>query len=108
MKDLGEIMRQAQQMQAKLAEAQSKVETVEAEGTSGGGLLRVVLRGRGELVSVSIDESLFRAEDREIVEDLIKAAHEEARRNLEAKTAEAMKDATAGLGGMLPGFKLPF
>ena len=108
MKDFGEIMRQAQQMQEKLASAQAKMETIEAEGSSGGGLLRVTLRGRGELVRISIDESLFRAEDREIVEDLIKAAHEDARRRLEEKTAAAMKEATSGLGGMLPGFKLPF
>jgi len=107
MKNMADIMRQAQEMQAKLAEAQKKAEEVEAEGVAGAGLVKLTLRGKGEMVSLSIDPSLM-GDESEILEDLIKAAHNEARRNLEAETANAMKDATAGLSGMLPGFKMPF
>ena len=101
MKDLGKIMQQAQQMQAKMQEAQEKIESTEAEGVAGAGLVSVRLKGKGDMVSVRIDPSLMN-DDAEIVEDLIKAAHSDA-------MEKAMKDATQGLGGgMLPGFKLPF
>ncbi|MEM9667768.1 MAG: YbaB/EbfC family nucleoid-associated protein [Pseudomonadota bacterium] len=107
MKNMADIMRQAQEMQAKMAEAQEKAEQVEAEGVSGAGLVKVTLRGKGEMASLSIDPSLMRDEP-EILEDLIKAAHNEARRSLEEAMQAAMKEATAGLSGMLPGFKMPF
>lgn len=108
MKDLQKIMQQAQQMQAKMAEAQQKIEATEAEGVAGAGLVKVQLKGKGELVAVSIDPSLM-GEDAEILEDLIKAAHGEARRHLEQEMEAAMKAATKDLGGgLLPGFKLPF
>ncbi|MEL6324992.1 MAG: YbaB/EbfC family nucleoid-associated protein [Pseudomonadota bacterium] len=107
MKDIANIMRQAQEMQAKLAEAQQKVEDIEADGLAGAGLVKVTLKGKGELVALAIDKSLM-GDEPEILEDLIKAAHNEARRNLEAATEKAMKEATAGLGGMIPGFKMPF
>ncbi len=108
MKDLSEIMRQAQQMQQRLQEAQAKMEEITAEGSSGAGLVKVVLKGKGELASLSIDPSLLQPADKEMVEDLVKAAHSDARRKLDDAMADAMKDATGGLGGMLPGFKLPF
>ena len=107
MKDLGKIMQQAQQMQAKMQEAQEKIEQVEADGIAGAGLVKVTLRGKGELVGVSIDPSLM-GDEAEIVEDLIKAAHNDARKRLDDAVEKAMKEATSGLGGMLPGFKLPF
>lgn len=107
MKDLAQIMQQAQAMQAKMAEVQQKIEATEADGVAGAGLVRVKLRGKGELVSVSIDKSLM-GDDPEIVEDLIKAAHSDARKRLDQAMEEAMKSATAGFGGLLPGFKLPF
>lgn len=107
MKDLAQIMQQAQAMQAKMAEVQQKIEATEADGVAGAGLVRVKLRGKGELVSVSIDKSLM-GDDPEIVEDLIKAAHSDARRRLDQAMEDAMKSATAGFGGLLPGFKLPF
>ena len=107
MKDLAQIMQQAQAMQAKMAEVQQKIEATEADGVAGAGLVRVKLRGKGEMVSVSIDKSLM-GDDPEIVEDLIKAAHSDARRRLDQAMEEAMKSATAGFGGLLPGFKLPF
>lgn len=107
MKDLAQIMQQAQAMQAKMAEVQQKIENTEADGVAGAGLVRVKLRGKGELVSVTIDKSLM-GDDAEIVEDLIKAAHSDARKRLDQAMEDAMKSATAGFGGMLPGFKLPF
>lgn len=108
MKDLSEIMRQAQQMQQHLQEAQEKMEQITAEGSSGAGLVKVTLKGKGELVGLAIDPSLIVPADREILEDLIKAAHTDARRRLDEAMTETMKQATGGLGGMLPGFKLPF
>ena len=107
MKDLAQIMQQAQAMQAKMAEVQQKIEATEADGVAGAGLVRVKLRGKGEMVSVSIDKSLM-GDEPEIIEDLIKAAHSDARRRLDQAMEEAMKSATAGFGGLLPGFKLPF
>ena len=108
MKDLANIMLQAQEMQSKLQEAQQKVEQIEAEGVAGAGLVSVTLKGKGELVGVKIDPSLM-SDDPEIVEDLIKAAHGDARTRLESEMEAAMKEATRDLGGgMLPGFKLPF
>ncbi len=107
MKDLAQIMQQAQAMQARMAEVQKTIESTEADGVAGAGLVRIRLRGKGELVSVSIDPGLM-ADEAEILEDLIKAAHADARKRLDQAMEDAMKTATAGLGGLLPGFKLPF
>ncbi|HAY07976.1 MAG TPA: YbaB/EbfC family nucleoid-associated protein [Hyphomonas sp.] len=107
MKDLAQIMQQAQAMQAKMAEVQAKIEATEADGVAGAGLVRVKLKGKGELVSVTIDKSLM-GDDPEIVEDLIKAAHADAKRRLDQAMEDAMRTATAGFGGLMPGFKLPF
>jgi DNA-binding YbaB/EbfC family protein len=107
MKNMADIMRQAQEMQAKIAEAQEKAEAVEADGVAGAGLVKMTLKGKGEMVSLEIDASLM-GEEPEMLEDLIKAAHNEARRSLEAASEAAMKEATASLGGMMPGFKMPF
>ena len=107
MKDLAQIMQQAQAMQAKMAEVQAKIEATEVDGVAGAGLVRVKLKGKGELVSVSIDRSLM-GDDPEIVEDLIKAAHSDARRRLDQAMEDAMRAATSGFGGLMPGFKLPF
>ena len=107
MKDLGNIMRQAQEMQAKMQEAQEKAENVTAEGVAGGGMVRVTLKGKVKLADLTIDPTLM-GDDAEIVEDLIKAAHADARKRLDEELEKAMKEATAGLGGMLPGFKMPF
>ncbi len=105
--DMAKIMRQAQEMQAKITEAQTKVEDIEADGVAGAGLVKMTLKGKGDMVSLKIDPSLM-TDEAEILEDLIKAAHNEARRNLEQATEKAMADITAGFGGMMPGFKMPF
>lgn len=107
MKDISNIMRQAQEMQAKFAEAQKKIEETEAVGVAGAGMVQATLRGKGEMVGLKIDPGLL-TDDVEILEDLIKAAHADARRKLDEATEKAMKDAAGGLGGMLPGFKMPF
>jgi len=107
MTDLKKIMQQAQEMQAKMQEAQSKVEATEAEGVAGAGMVRVTLRGKGELTSIKIDPSLM-SDEAEIIEDLVKAAHADARKRLDQAMEKAMKEATSGLGGILPGFKMPF
>jgi DNA-binding YbaB/EbfC family protein len=107
MKDISQIMRQAQQMQAKINEAQKKLEAMEVEGSSGGGLVKLRISGKNALIAVTIDPSLMVADEREILEDLIKAAHEDARRKLEDAQNEEMKGLSGGLG-ILPGFKMPF
>ncbi|MFN3464797.1 MAG: YbaB/EbfC family nucleoid-associated protein [Terricaulis sp.] len=107
MKDISQIMRQAQQMQAKINEAQKKLEAMEVEGSSGGGMVKLRITGKNALLSISIDPSLMVADDREILEDLIKAAHDDARRKLEDAQNEEMKGLSGGLG-ILPGFKMPF
>ena len=79
-----------------------------SDGASGAGMVKVTLKGKGELASLTIDPSIITPGDKEIIEDLVKAAHSDARRRLDDAMAEEMKQATGGLGGMLPGFKLPF
>lgn len=105
--NIQDIMRQAQEMQGKLAEAKEKLDELEVEGSSGGGMVKLRLKGKGEMASLSIDPTLIQPGDQEIIEDLVKAAHDDARRKLEKAHEEAMKEATSGMG-MLPGFKMPF
>jgi hypothetical protein len=107
MKDISQLMRQAQAMQAKISEAQKKLEAMEVEGTAGGGMVKLRITGKNALVSIAIDPSLMVADEREILEDLIKAAHDDARRKLEDSQNEEMKGLSGGLG-ILPGFKMPF
>ena len=107
MTDLSKILQQAQEMQAKMGEMQARLEAISCEGEAGAGLVRVTLRGKGEMLAIAIDPSLM-GEEAEIVEDLVKAAHADARRKLDEAMEKALKDATSGFGGMLPGFKMPF
>ena len=102
MKDLGELMKQAQVMQEKLQAAQARIAETEVEGTSGGGLVSVALKGGGVLTRVAIDDSLMAPGEAEIVADLLIAAHADARRKLEAKQAELMREVAGPLAG-LPG-----
>ncbi|MFZ2030596.1 MAG: YbaB/EbfC family nucleoid-associated protein [Vitreimonas sp.] len=107
MKDISQIMRQAQAMQAKVAEAQKKLEAMEVEGSSGGGAVKVTLSGKNALLAISIDPTLMVADDREMLEDLIKLAHDDARKKLEDAQNDEMKGISSGMG-LLPGFKMPF
>ncbi len=111
MKNLGNMLKSAQQMQTKMAEMQARMEAMEVDGQAGAGMVRVKLSGKGELKRVIIDPSLMVAEDREVLEDLLVAAHADAKQKVEAVAAEEMQKATAGLnipGGLPGGFKLPF
>ena len=102
MKDIGALMKQAQAMQQKMQEAQAELARLELEGAAGAGLVRLVLRGDGALARVSIDESLLAPAEAEILGDLLVAAHADARRKLEARQAEMMRE-VAGPLGALPG-----
>jgi DNA-binding YbaB/EbfC family protein len=110
MKNLGNMLKQAQQMQTRMAEMQAKLEAMEVEGQSGAGMVKVVLSGKGDLRRVAIDTSLMVAEEKEVLEDLLIAAHADAKQKVEATMAEEMQKATAGLNipGGLGGLKLPF
>jgi len=94
-------------MQAKLQEAQADMERTEVEGSSGGGLVKVRLTAKGDMKGLSIDASLLKADEKEIIEDLIVAAHADARKKAEVVMAERMKAVTGGLP-LPPGMKLPF
>ncbi len=111
MKNLSQMMKQAQQMQARMQEMQAKLEATEVEGAAGGGMIKVTLTGKGDLRRVSIDPSLMAADEREVLEDLLVAAHADAKQKVEAVMAEEMQKATGGLnlpGGLPGGLKLPF
>ncbi len=110
MKNLGNMLKQAQQMQSKMAEMQARLEAMEVEGQSGAGMVKVLLSGKGDLRRVSIDPSLMTADEKEVLEDLLVAAHADAKQKVEATMAEEMQKATAGLNipGGLGGLKLPF
>jgi DNA-binding YbaB/EbfC family protein len=107
MKNLGQMMKQAQQMQAKMAEMQAQLETVEMTGASGGGLVQVTVGGKGDLRRVKLDKSLIDPNEVEVLEDLIVAAFNEAKTRVEAHVASEMAKLTGGLQ-LPPGMKLPF
>jgi hypothetical protein len=107
MKNLGQMMKQAQEMQGKMAEMQEKLAALEISGSSGAGMVTVVLNGKGDLRALSIDPSLFNSEDSGVVEDLIIAAFASAKTKLEATQAEEMSKITGGLN-LPPGMTLPF
>ena len=103
---LGGLMKQAQQMQENMRRMQEQLGTLEVEGQSGAGMVKVQMTCKHEVKRVSIDASLF-GDDREMLEDLVAAAFNDASRRVESTIAEKMSGMTAGLG--LPaGFKLPF
>jgi nucleoid-associated protein EbfC len=107
MMDFMGLMKQAQQMQAKMAEAQLELENTEVEGEAGGGLVKMTLSAKGAMKSIFIDPSLVKPEEKEILEDLILSAHAQARAKADEAMAEKMKAMTGGLQ-LPPGFKLPF
>ncbi len=97
-------MKQAQAMQQRMADAQERIAALEVEGTSGGGMVKLVLRGTGELARVDLDESLMAPGEGEVVADLMVAAHADAKRKLDEKQAEVMREAAGPLAGMnIPG-----
>jgi len=107
MKNLGEMMRKAQEMQARMAELQEKLGQIEKTGVAGGGMVEVTLSGKAQARRVKIDPSLFASRDIGVVEDLVVAAFNDAKAKVEAHVAEEMAQLTGGLQ-LPPGFQLPF
>ncbi len=107
MKNIGQIMKQAQQMPTKMAELQEQLAGLEVSGSSGGGMVQVTMSGKGELRGVKIDPSLANPDDVEVLEDLIMAAANDAKSKVEARVQEEMQKLTGGLQ-LPPGMQLPF
>jgi nucleoid-associated protein EbfC len=107
MKNLGQLMKQAQAMQEKMAEIQAQLDAVEMTGVSGGGLIAVTLNGKGDVKKIKIDKSLLDPEEVEVLEDLLVAGFADAKRKVSAHAEQEMQKLTGGL--QLPsGFKMPF
>lgn len=107
MLDFMGMMKQAQAMQAKMVEVQAELDHTLVEGEAGGGLVKVTMTAKGALQNVAIDPGLLKAEERDILEDLIVTAHAQARQKAEEASAEKLKAITGGLQ-LPPGMKLPF
>jgi DNA-binding YbaB/EbfC family protein len=106
MSDFTEILSQAKKMQEKMKETQEALKKIEVEGVAGGEAVKVIMNGDGELKKVTFDEALFK-DSKEIFEDLIVAAHNDAKSKLKKKTSEEISKVTGGIS-LPPGFKLPF
>ena len=107
MVNIGNMMKQAQELQKKMAEVQKELNSLEVEGISGGGLVKVIATAKGDIKRITLDDSLMKPEEKEITEDLIVAAINDAKQKGETKAQEKMKDITGGLP-IPPGMKLPF
>ena len=104
MTDFSNILNKAKELEAKMKESQEKIKEIRAEGLSGSNLVKVILDGEGEMQKIEISEKILN-EDKSIIEDLILAAHNNAKVQLKIKTSEEISKATGGLG--IPGFKWP-
>ena len=107
MPDLNELMKMAQEAQNKLMQAQEDLDKVEVQGVSGGGMVKVRASAKGRIIGVEIDESLLAPSEKQMVEDLVAAALNDARAKADVAAQEAMRDVTGGLQ-LPPGFKMPF
>ncbi len=107
MTNIGRLMKQAQEMQSKMAEMQAKLEAVEISGAAGGGMVTATLNGKGELRGIKIDPSLANPDDIEMLEDLVVAAVNDAKTRVDAHASEEMQKLTGGLQ-LPPGMQLPF
>jgi DNA-binding YbaB/EbfC family protein len=105
MKNFSNMMKQAQEMQGRIQEMQGRLDTLEVKGTSGAGLVTVTLNGKGDMKGLDIDPSMVKPDEAEILEDLIVAAHNDAKTKMEAMLQDKMKDLTGGLP-IPPGMKL--
>ena len=105
--NIQKMLKQAQEMQAKLGQVQADLEAREVEGNSGNGAVKLTLTGKGELLKITLDPSLLVTDEKEMLEDLIIAAHRDAKQKADAAAADAMGNATSGLK-LPPGMKLPF
>ncbi len=104
MNDFNKILEKAKEIESKVKESQEKIRNIKVEGTSGGGEVKVVLNGDGEIDSLQISNSVFK-EDKSLLEDLIIAAHTNAKNNIKLKTSDELSKVTGGFG--IPGFKWP-
>ena len=105
MTDFNKILDKAKEIEEKIKDSQEKIKQMKAEGSSGGGLVKVILNGNSEIEKIDISEKIF-SEDKTMLEDLIIAAHNEAKKNLKTKTTEEITNGTGNFG--IPGFKWPF
>ena len=106
MPDFMDLISQAKKMQEKMKETQEALKKIEVEGVSGGNAVKVTMTGDGELKKITFEESLYKG-SKEILEDLIVAAHNDAKSKLKKKTSEEISKVTGGID-LPPGFKLPF
>tara|TARA_B100000579_G_C22149088_1_gene540087 strand:- start:68 stop:388 length:321 start_codon:yes stop_codon:yes gene_type:complete len=106
MSDFADILSQAKKMQEKMKQTQETLKKIEVEGVSGGGAVKIIMNGDGDLKKINFDDALFK-DSKEIFEDLIVAAHNDAKSKLKKKTSEEMSKITGGIS-LPPGFKLPF
>jgi DNA-binding YbaB/EbfC family protein len=107
MKNLGQIMKQVQEMQSRMAEMQDKLADLEISGAAGGGMVQATINGKGAVKAVKIDPSLLNPGEGDVLEDLIVAAFNDAKAKLDEKVQSKMGELTGGLP-LPPGFKLPF
>jgi DNA-binding YbaB/EbfC family protein len=107
MPNLDDIMKMAQNAQAELQKAQANLDSIEVEGVSGGGMVKIKASAKGRIIAVDIDESLLAPSEKQMVEDLIAAAINDARAKADVAAAEEMQKITSGLP-LPPGFKMPF
>ena len=107
MVNFGNMMKQAQQLQKKMSEAQEKLNSIEVEGMSGGGMVKVLATAKGEIKRITIDDSLMVKEEKEMTEDLLVAAINDAKQKGEIASEEEMKSVTGGIP-LPPGMKMPF
>ena len=107
MKNLGQMMKQAQEMQVKMDEMQKKLSEMEVVGSSGAGMIEVILSGKNDVRKIKIDPTVIDPNDPEILEDLIVAALNDAKSKVEAKVGDKMSEMSGGIQ-LPPGFKLPF
>ena len=107
MVNIGNMMKQAQQLQKKMSEAQEKLNSIEVEGISGGGLVKVIATAKGDVKKIILDDSVMKIEEKDITEDLLVAAFNDAKQKGEVAAQEEMKNITGGIP-LPPGMKLPF
>lgn len=107
MKDLNDILAMAQNVQAEMQKAQAALDTIEVEGAAGGGLVKIRATAKGRIIAVTIDDSLLAPSEKQMVEDLVAAAINDARAKADAASSAEMGKLTAGMP-LPPGFKLPF
>ena len=105
MTDFSKILEKAKEVEAKMKESQEKIKNIQAEGVSGSNSVKITLNGNNEMININLSDEVIK-EDKVIIEDLIIAAHNNAKSELKTKTSEELSKSTSGLG--IPGFKWPF